>query len=53
MLPALERSPATEAVQMMLPEGEGLEDEVSCMAAEACLIARKTLCSVSIVLIVG
>ena len=44
MLPALERRPATEAVARMEPEGWGLEAERRRMAAEACLVARKTLC---------
>ena len=46
MPPALERRPATEAVARMEPEGEGLEGEGWSMAAEACLVARKTLCGV-------
>ena len=43
MLPALERRPATEAVARMEPEGCGLEGDGRRMAAEACLVARKTL----------
>ena len=43
MLPALERRPATEAVARMEPWGEGLVADVWSMAAEACLMARKTL----------
>ena len=43
MLPALERRPATEAVARMEPEGWGLDGEGRRMAAEACLVARKTL----------
>ena len=43
MLPALERRPATEAVARMEPEGWCFEGEVWSMAAEACLVAMKTL----------
>lgn len=44
MLPALERSPATEAVAMMEPEGWGLVvGWVRRMAGGQCLRARKTL----------
>ena len=35
--------PATEAVAIIEPEGEGLDDEVRDMALEAYLAARKTL----------
>lgn len=41
--PALERSPPTEAVAMIDPEGEGLDDEVRSMAFAACLVPTKTL----------
>ena len=43
MLPALERSPATEAVAIIEPDGEGFDALVCDMAGVACLAARKTL----------
>lgn len=43
--PAFERSPATDAVAMMEPEGVGLDFEVFSMAFAAYLVARKTLVS--------
>lgn len=43
VLPALERSPATEAVPMMEPPAWGLSEDVICMAGEANLAAAKTL----------
>lgn len=43
--PALERSPATDAVAMMEPEGVGLDFEVLSMAFAAYLVAKKTLVS--------
>lgn len=43
VVPALDRSPATDAVPMMLPDGAGFEGEVFCMAGAAYLAARNTL----------
>lgn len=41
--PAFERSPATDAVAMMEPEGVGFDFEVFSIAFAAYLVARKTL----------
>lgn len=43
--PPFERSPATDAVAMMEPEGVGFDFEVFSIAFAAYLVARKTLVS--------
>lgn len=43
--PALERSPAMDAVAMMEPEGVGFDFEGLSIAFAAYLVARKTLVS--------